>query len=98
MEETVTEPETEEEETAQPLVGMGKEQGEGDEQEIAGLPIDYAAAAANGYRVYEIGDGETLYGICLEIYGSLGHLNEICELNQLENADKIFAGQKLILP
>ncbi|MFQ8777182.1 MAG: hypothetical protein ACLR78_06890 [Roseburia sp.] len=26
------------------------------------------AAAANGYRIYEIGDGETLYGICWKEY------------------------------
>jgi len=85
-------------ETTQPLVGMEKESGEGDAYEEEWLPIDYGAAAANGYRVYEIGDGETLYGICLDVYGGLSHLDEICRLNRLENVDKILAGQKLILP
>jgi len=70
----------------QPLVGMGKE------------PVDYAAAAANGYRIYEIGDGETLYGICWKEYGNLKRLSEICELNHLDNVDHIVAGQKLVLP
>ena len=72
-------------ETTQPLVGMEKESGEGDAYEEEWLPIDYGAAAANGYRVYEIGDGETLYGICLDVYGGLSHLDEICRLNRLEN-------------
>lgn len=86
------------EESTQQLVGMGKENGEGDAYEETLPPVDYQAAAANGYRIYEIGEGETLYGICLKVYGGLGHLEEICRLNRLENVDKILAGQKLILP
>ena len=86
------------EETTQPLVGMEKEQGEGDTGEFVLPPVDYEAAASNGYRIYEVGDGETLYGICLDVYGGFQHLEEICQLNQLENADKILAGQQLILP
>lgn len=80
------------------LVGMGKEIGEGDSAEAAGTPIDYEAAEANGYRVYQIGEGETLYGICWREYGDLSRLTEICELNSLEDVDHILAGQKLILP
>lgn len=48
--------------------------------------------------LYEVGEGETLYGICLERYHDLGMLNEICELNGLDDQNKIVAGQKLILP
>ncbi|MBQ6834190.1 MAG: LysM peptidoglycan-binding domain-containing protein [Lachnospiraceae bacterium] len=91
------EEEVTQQEITQPLVGMEKEPGEGDAYEEL-LPIDFGAAEANGYRVYEIGDGETLYGICLDVYGGLSHLDEICRLNRLENVDKILAGQKLILP
>ena len=80
------------------LVGMGKEIGEGDSAETDGTPIDYEAAEANGYRVYQIGEGETLYGICWKEYGNLSRLSEICELNSLEDVDHILAGQKLILP
>lgn len=110
-EESVSEPEVTEPETladmtteaipedmTQPLAGMGKEQGEGDTGELDLLAVDHKTAAANGYRIYEVGDGETLYGICLDVYGGLHHLDEICQLNRLENADKILAGQQLILP
>ena len=84
----------------QRLVGMGKTGGEGDEglEEDAALPIDYEAAEANGYEIYEIGEGETLYGICWKVYGDLSRLSEICRLNHLTDENRILAGQKLILP
>ena len=87
----------------QTLVGMGKEAGQGDEgdsnyMEETHPPIDYEAAAANGYRIYEVGQGETLYGICWDVYGNLSRLKEICKLNYLTDEDRILAGQKLILP
>lgn len=87
----------------QTIVGMGKGQGdEGDATaeyiEETHPPIDYEAAAANGYNVYEVGQGETLYGICWKVYGNLSHLKEICKLNYLTDEDRILAGQKLILP
>lgn len=95
--ETLTEPSRTQEPETQKLVGMGKESGQGDAQETF-RPIDYEAAAANGYRIYEVGEGETLYGICWKTYGSLSHLREICSLNGLEDENRILAGQKLILP
>lgn len=49
-------------------------------------------------KVYEVQDGETLYGICLKVYQSMNRLQEICELNGLEDENKIIAGQRLILP
>lgn len=87
----------------QTLVGMGKEAGQGDEGDSNYIeethpPIDYEAAAANGYRIYEVGQGETLYGICWDVYGNLSRLKEICKLNYLTDEDRILAGQKLILP
>ncbi|MDO5305241.1 MAG: LysM domain-containing protein, partial [bacterium] len=51
-----------------------------------------------GSRVYEVGPGETLYGICWKEYGDLTQLGEICRLNGLEDENRILAGQALILP
>lgn len=87
----------------QTIVGMGKGQGDegsadADFIEETHPPIDYEAAAANGYHVYEVGQGETLYGICWKVYGNLSRLKEICQLNYLTDEDRILAGQKLILP
>ncbi len=86
------------EETTPEFVGMDKGEGQGDAFESQIAKIDYEAAAANGYRIYIVGEGETLYGICWKQYDSLEHLTEICRLNQLKNVDRILAGQKLILP
>ena len=83
---------------SQPTAGTEKETGQGDADLSVFQPIDYEAAAANGYRIYEVGKGETLYGICWKTYGNLNHLAEICTVNNLTDVDRILAGQKLILP
>ena len=91
-------PSTSAEAPTSPRVGMGKEEGQGDASGQEKEPVDYAAAVANGYRIYEIGDGETLYGICWKEYGNLKRLSEICALNHLDDVNHIVAGQKLVLP
>ena len=91
-------PSTSAEALTSPRVGMGKEEGQGDASGQEKEPVDYAAAVANGYRIYEIGDGETLYGICWKEYGNLKRLSEICALNHLDDVNHIVAGQKLVLP
>ena len=62
--------------------------------------METAAQAASGENtyIYEVMEGETLYGICLKFYHNMNKLDEICELNGLEDQNKIIAGQKLILP
>lgn len=49
-------------------------------------------------KTYTVGEGETLYGICIKLYNSMGMIDEICRLNGLDDQDKIVAGQKLIVP
>ena len=84
-------------EPAPPAEGT-QESGQGDASSSERPVIDYAAARANGYEIYQVGEGETLYGICLKEYGTLGRLAELCRLNGLEDENRILAGQKLILP
>ena len=86
------------EETKDSMPELEKESGEGDAPLENPIPVNYQAASSNGYRVYEIGKGETLYGICWLVYGNLNPLEEICRLNNLTDVDRILAGQKLILP
>lgn len=59
---------------------------------------DAQQAAATGSKTYIVGDGETLYGICLKLYQSLDNIDQLCELNGLDDQNKIISGQKLILP
>lgn len=56
------------------------------------------AAASSSPRIHVVQDGETLYGICIAEYHTTSKLKEICELNGLEDENKIVSGQKLLLP
>lgn len=67
-------------------------------QADSGIVETTDAASGKTVRYYVVGEGETLYGICLKVYHSLSAINEICEVNGLESQDKIIAGQKLQLP
>lgn len=56
------------------------------------------AAVSDSQRTHVVVEGETLYGICIAEYNNISKLKEICELNGLEDENKIVAGQKLRLP
>ena len=62
------------------------------------METESAISAALASGTYQIQPGETLYGICLKLYGNGSRLDEICRLNGLEDENKIMAGQNLILP
>lgn len=53
---------------------------------------------STGYREYTIQKGDTLTSISLLFYQNRGMIRQICELNGIENADNIVAGQKILLP
>lgn len=57
-----------------------------------------AASVTNTRRIHVVETGETLYSICFAEYHSVNRVKEICELNGLEDENKIIAGQKLLLP
>lgn len=60
--------------------------------------LDYPVTNMKPGKTYEVKDGETLYGICFELYGGLTYLDDIRALNKISDMDKIIAGQKLVLP
>lgn len=47
---------------------------------------------------YEIKKGDTLYGICRNLYGNTDNIEVIMELNHLDSADSITYGKTLIVP
>lgn len=51
---------------------------------------------SQGYYVVQAGDN--LAGICRKIYHTTAMMDKLCEINDIDNADAIFAGQRLILP
>lgn len=57
-----------------------------------------AQASASQETVYMIKQGDTLAKICMQYYGSLSKMGEVCERNQIEDKDSIYYGQKIVLP
>ncbi|GHU44430.1 hypothetical protein FACS1894111_11690 [Clostridia bacterium] len=55
-------------------------------------------AAPSQPRYYIVQPGDRLELICKKLYQSTEQLKQICQLNKLESPDKIYAGQKLMLP
>lgn len=49
-----------------------------------------------GYYVVQKGD--SLVGICKRIYQTTALMDKLCELNEIEDENAIYAGQRLILP
>ena len=49
-------------------------------------------------KTYIVKEGDTLETICRNEYGNNTNIQKICELNQLEDGNLIFIGQKLLLP
>ena len=47
---------------------------------------------------YTVKKGDTLDGISKKMYGTTGHVDEICRLNGLRDGNLIIIGQKLLLP
>lgn len=47
---------------------------------------------------YIVQKGDTLLSISRKIYGNDRHIKEICQLNNIEDSDKIYAGEKILLP
>ena len=82
--------------------GESGEEGEASDTPVSGgnatADKDYPVTNMKPGETYLIGEGETLYGICFDLYGSLQYLNDIRALNHLDDADHIMAGQELILP
>ena len=66
----------------------------------ASQTVDETAAqvSASQETVYMIKQGDTLAKICMQYYGSLSKMGEVCERNQIENKDSIYYGQKIVLP
>lgn len=79
--------ETEEEQGQAPSVKPQEEEKEPEVQETTAIA---------GQDYYIVQKGESLLGISQKIYGK-DYTRQLCELNELEDENKIYAGQKLLL-
>lgn len=57
-----------------------------------------AAIDTKTMSVYIVQSGDTLAGICQDIYGNISRMEEIKGINQISDENWIYAGQELYLP
>ncbi|MCD8015881.1 MAG: LysM peptidoglycan-binding domain-containing protein [Lachnospiraceae bacterium] len=72
-----------------------------DPDSVSGSEDGDDAAEASARQVqaaYVIREGDTLAEICARYYGSLDYLEALCEANEIEDANLILPGQKIVLP
>ena len=86
------EPAEEEDEEQEPSVEPRREEEPEEEPE----EDTKETADFSGQEYYIVEKGESLLSISKKIYGK-DYTDELCELNGLEDANKIYAGQKLLL-
>jgi len=60
------------------------------------VQVEVEPYLAQGYYVVQAGD--SLAEICRKVYHTTAMLESLCEANDIENPDAIFAGQRLVLP
>lgn len=68
------------------------------EKPSSGDATEQETPAATTTKTYVVKEGDTLETICRNEYGDSTYIQKICELNQLEDGNLIFIGQKLLLP
>lgn len=69
------------------------------EPEILGKTDEILASIQRqSQSVYTIRYGDTLADISQKYYGSLEKVQEICEINEIDDANMIVPGQKIVLP
>ena len=56
------------------------------------------ASVRPSQAVYIVKNGDTLADICQKYYGNLEKVEEICKINNIENQDEIWEGEKIVLP
>lgn len=72
-----------------------------DETENAGTgeaAVEASAQVRQTKATYVIREGDTLADICQKYYGGLNKLEELCQENGIQDANKIMPGQKITLP
>ena len=57
-----------------------------------------SASVSQPARTYIVVQGDTLMSICKTAYGDTQKYKDIMEINRMDNPDKIFIGQELLLP
>jgi nucleoid-associated protein YgaU len=57
-----------------------------------------SGSSANEVKYYTVKAGDSLAGISYKLYNSANYISEIKKLNNIEDENMIYIGQKLIVP
>ncbi len=103
QEEPIDEPAEDQEETssgsAEDWEKPSSESEKEGEETVSEEPVEEALSeAVHEPAPYLVKKGDTLLEICRERYGNEDMVKTICELNSLEDGDKIYFGQTILLP
>ena len=60
--------------------------------------VTQSPSSAEGTSSYTVKEGDSLTSISRSIYNTADMVDEICALNGIEDVDRIYAGQTLLLP
>lgn len=84
----------------QPADQPGDPAGEQPVEQPADQPETPAEPASNSLtgQYYTVQKGDTLAKISKKLYGTYSKVDEICQLNGIDNGDRILAGDKIQLP
>ena len=87
-------------EAAAPEEQAAAEEGDASEEQTGGngqtATVEPAVAEATGN--YTVQKGDSLAKIARRFYGSTAYVSKICDLNQIEDPDRITPGQNILLP
>lgn len=78
------------------FAAQGEDKEESSPKEEVPVPVETKKAETVDYYVVE--DGDNLGYISTKYYGTKDMIHKIMEANGLDNADKIWSGQKLVIP
>lgn len=94
----VSDPEEDQEQSL--LQGAEGNAGTSQETNLPQVPVQSGEVAAQEpeYKTYVVRKGDTLTDISIRTYGNDRYINQICNLNGIQNPDKIKVGQKIVLP
>lgn len=60
--------------------------------------VEESEPASTEPNYYVVKEGDTLAEISIRVYNTKSKISDICEVNGIEDIDKIFVGQKILLP
>jgi LysM repeat protein len=76
----------------------GSDTNQPDEKDDKNVDDNQETSTAEEVKYYTVKAGDSLAGISFKLYSSANYISEIKKLNDIEDEDMIYIGQKLVIP